>query len=102
MRGLRASGLFDDAPDQLKDIDAGDNAFVIGLFHPHSGERKNVPVVFRGSVALLPSDELILVGGKQVEGYLVQTNAISGFSGAPVFATRTIRLKAASPPMMGL
>ena len=53
MTGLRATGLFDDAPNQLKDIDAGDNAFVIGLFHLHHGEKKNIPVVFRGSVCCL-------------------------------------------------
>jgi hypothetical protein len=36
---------------------------------------------------------LIPVDGSRVEGYLMQANAISGCSGAPVFSTRTVILK---------
>lgn len=73
-----------------KNIGAGDPAYVVGLFHYLHGKEENRPVVFSGNVALLPENEAIPVDGKHVNGYLVQANAISGCSGAPVFVGRTI------------
>lgn len=73
-----------------KNIGAGDPAYVVGLFHFLHGTEKNRPVVYTGHVAMLPEDEKIPVEGVEVEGYLVQANAISGCSGAPVFAQRVI------------
>lgn len=73
-----------------KNIGAGDPAYVVGLFHYLHGKEENRPVVFSGNVALLPENEPIPVNGKYVNGYLVQANAISGCSGAPVFVGRTI------------
>jgi hypothetical protein len=84
---LSVERLFDPEKDPkiLAEMGAGDPICVIGLFHLHHGAKANLPIVHSGNVAMLPGDELIPVGGKLVEGYLVQTNAISGCSGSPVF-----------------
>jgi hypothetical protein len=73
---------------ETKRIGAGDIAYVVGLFHLLKGEERNLPIVHTGHIAMLPGDEKIPVEGKQVEGYLVQANAISGCSGSPVFVRR--------------
>jgi hypothetical protein len=77
--------LVSDLPN-IAAIGARDIAFVVGLFHLHSGKRSNLPIVHTGHIAMLPGAELIPVEDTKVEGYLVQTNAISGCSGSPVFA----------------
>lgn len=85
--GLTLESLVDPdrSPTVWGQIDAGDPVCVVGLFHFRHGEKANLPIVHVGNVAMLPSDEPIPVDGKLVEGYLVQTNAISGCSGSPVF-----------------
>jgi hypothetical protein len=92
-RGYLADGVLKTDAPQIAEIGPGDHAWVVGLFHLHKGEKANLPIVHSGNVAMLPGDELIPVDGKMVEGYLVQANAISGCSGSPVFATRTLILK---------
>lgn len=81
--------LVTDPPD-IAQLGAGDLAFVVGLFHLHRGELSNLPIVHSGNIALMPGDERIPVDDMQIEGYLVQANAISGCSGSPVFATRSV------------
>jgi hypothetical protein len=73
------------APKIWDEMGAGDPICVIGLFHFHHGQQVNLPMVHSGTIGMLPGDELIPINGKLVEGYLVQTNAISGCSGSPVF-----------------
>ena len=60
-----------------------------------AGERRNLPVVHFGSIALLPGDERIPVRDwerpwenctRKIEGYLVESHSIQGLSGSPVFA----------------
>lgn len=79
------------------DVDLGNFAYVIGLFHLLSGKKRNFPVVHTGFIATLPDDELIPVRQPddsihRVKGYLVQTNSLDGLSGAPVFVRRTALL----------
>jgi hypothetical protein len=86
-----------------KRIDAGDLAFVVGLFHLLHGKEENRPIVHSGHIAMLPGEERIPITGQdgktiEVEGYLVQTNAISGCSGSPVFAVRSLDVRV--PPSM--
>lgn len=83
---------------ESKRIDAGDAAYVVGLFHLLHGTEENRPIVHTGHIAMLPEDEKIPVSDKEVEGYLVQANAISGCSGSPVFAQRSLSVLV--PPQM--
>lgn len=90
------------APDpNWATIGAGDPVWVVGLFHFHRGEKSNLPIIHTGHIAMLPGDERIPVRGEMVSAYLVQTNAISGCSGSPVFATRTVIFTLGDQKMVG-
>ena len=69
--------------------------YTIGLFQLLAGQKRNLPVVHTGNLALLPGDERIPMKDwenplgtsvRQVNGFLVEQQSISGLSGAPVFA----------------
>lgn len=73
-------------------IDVGDLCYTVGLFHLVHGQTRNMPMVHSGSIALMPPEgERIPVGNKAtgktdwVEGYLIESRAINGASGSPVF-----------------
>lgn len=71
----------------------GDTVYINGLFYFVHGSKRNRPVLYRGSVALVPGDERIPINGTHdVEGYLIQANPISGCSGSPVWVTRGIQI----------
>ena len=86
---LPADPIFGEDIALISELDAGDIAWVVGLFHLHHGRQANVPVVHTGHIAVLPGDEFVSVDGKLVSAYLVQANAISGCSGSPVWACNT-------------
>jgi hypothetical protein len=77
----------------IRGVGIGDFCYTIGLFRLVSGKKRNLPVVHFGTVAMMPSDdELIPVRGlpperelKMVEAYLVESQALEGLSGSPVF-----------------
>jgi hypothetical protein len=83
------------AADELierDEIGIGDLTYTVGLFRVMSGARRNLPVVHFGTISLMPGDEQIPIRdwrdrGKilDVEGYLVETQALEGLSGSPVF-----------------
>jgi hypothetical protein len=89
VRALRTDPIFGEDVSLISNLDAGDIAWVVGLFHLHHGRQANVPVVHTGHIAVLPGDEPVAVDGKLVSAYLVQANAISGCSGSPVWACNT-------------
>jgi hypothetical protein len=75
-------------------VGIGALTYTVGLFRLLSGKQRNLPIVHSGSVAMLPSDELIPLKdwtdpeGKRtifVDGYLVGSHGLSGLSGSPVF-----------------
>ncbi len=68
------------------EVGAGDEVFIIGLFHQHHGRVKNLPIVRMGSIASMP-DEEIHTGGVSREAYLIEARSIGGLSGSPVFVT---------------
>jgi hypothetical protein len=81
---------------QLGVLGVGDLTYTIGLFRLMSGERRNLPVVHFGSVAMMPKDEKIPVRDWRdptkklmVDGYLIETQALQGLSGSPVFVRPT-------------
>jgi hypothetical protein len=76
---------------ERRDIGAGDLVHIVGAFRLLHGERKNLPLVHTGHVALLPEDEPIPVSGiGDIRGYLVQVQTLRGSSGSPVFVRRHI------------
>ncbi len=82
-------------------IGLGDLTYTIGLFWRHSGDIRNIPVLHSGNIAALKEDgeiphTIIDANGntKQVSSrsYLVQTHAVQGLSGSPVFVRPVINL----------
>jgi hypothetical protein len=82
---------------QTKNFGPGDLAYIIGLFRLMYGRNRNLPVVHTGHIALVPGEERIPVEDRRtrrtilVYGYLIEAQALSGASGAPVFVRRTIK-----------
>jgi hypothetical protein len=85
--------------DRLKteSIDVGALCYTVGLFHYIQGQKRNLPMAHAGNIALMPPPgETIPVWNKDkkrvdfVEGYLIETVAINGASGSPVFARPSI------------
>src|SRR5271165_6654885 len=90
------AGKFMITDEKMKDHDigAGSITYTVGLFRLLHGKKRNVPITYMGSIAMLPGDELIPVAdwtdskGERViyvEGFLVATQSLDGLSGSPVF-----------------
>lgn len=78
-----------------KRIGPGDQVQIVGLYQLRVGEKKNLPVVHTGHIAMMPDpEEHITVKNwpGPVEGYLVEAQTLSGLSGSPVFVRRSIRV----------
>jgi hypothetical protein len=80
-------------------IGIGDICSTVGLFRLMKGELQNLPVVHTGNIAMMPGHDRIPVrdwddpDGKkirQVNGYLVEAQTLSGLSGSPVMVRPTI------------
>lgn len=67
------------------DIGVGDEVFLPGLFIPHHGKTRNIPVVRVGNIAAIPNEFVNTLLGL-IPAYLVEARSIGGLSGAPVFA----------------
>ena len=62
----------------------GDEVFIVGAFPHRIGEKKNIPIVRKGSVAAL-LDEPIEHASPRHPAYLIETRSLGGISGSPVF-----------------
>lgn len=78
-------------------IGLGDSCFTIGLFHLLVGEKRNLPIVHGGSIALLPGDGKIPVRDwfdekktRMVEAFVIESQSMPGLSGSPVLVQPTI------------
>lgn len=67
-----------------KKIDIGDEVFLTGLFVPHVGRKKNIPIVRLGNIAAMP-DEKVSTKVGDIDAYLIEARSIGGLSGSPVF-----------------
>lgn len=79
-------GMFTDS-DFLKkrNVEEGDAVYLLGLMPQYYGEKRNYPVVRRGTLALL-TDEAIQTGpDTRQHAYLAELASWPGNSGAPVF-----------------
>ena len=65
-------------------ISEGSDVFFTGLFTPHLGQQKNLPVVRFGRVALI-TEEKVNFGGTPMDLYLIESSSFGGNSGSPVF-----------------
>lgn len=81
----------------VKVLGIGDLTYVIGLFRLMSGEKRNLPMVHSGCIAMMPEDERIPIRDWRdkskrifVEGYLVEAHALDGLSGSPVLVRPTV------------
>jgi hypothetical protein len=77
-------------------IEIGDLCYTVGLFRVLTGNQRNLPIIHTGRLARMAGEELIPIkaqtspGGKQlVDGYLIETQSLSGLSGSPVFIRRS-------------
>ncbi len=86
-------------------IGIGNFTYTVGLFRLLSGERRNLPIVHLGHIAMLPGEERIPIKDWRdaanerrisVEGYLVGSQSLSGLSGSPVFVRSEVFLNLSS------
>jgi hypothetical protein len=81
-------------------VELGDELILAGLFYPHEGKERNIPVVRIGHVAALRGEPVTSKDGRPMDLYLIESHSIGGLSGAPVFidiATAKLTL----PPTWG-
>jgi hypothetical protein len=81
-------------------VELGDELCFAGLFYPHNGDRRNIPIVRIGNVAALRTEPVLNRDGVPMDVYLVECRSIGGLSGSPVFID-IITAKTVSPPSHG-
>lgn len=93
-----------------KNIGIGDLVYIVGLFNLMHGNDRNLPIVHTGHIAMVPEGQKVTIKDSstgervEIEAYLVEGQALSGASGAPVFVRRSIKMTVADPesPKNGL
>jgi hypothetical protein len=73
-----------DAERAKQKVGVGDELYFPGLFVPHRGRERLLPIVRQGTIAAMP-DEHVSTAMGQVEAYLCEVRSIGGLSGSPVF-----------------
>jgi len=68
-----------------KEIEIGDEVFTAGLFWPHKGRSKNIPIVRVGNIAAVREEKIELRKGLFSDLYLMEVRSVGGLSGSPVF-----------------
>jgi hypothetical protein len=77
-------------------VDIGDEVFITGLFTPAPGEKRNMPIVRHGNVAMIPDQQIQTELGYS-DVFLIEARSIGGLSGSPVFVRRTETVKVQLP-----
>jgi len=67
------------------DVGVGDEVFVVGLYHSHYGDKKNIPIVRIGNIAAVPEERVYTEEFGFIEAYLIEARSTGGLSGSPVF-----------------
>jgi len=88
----------DDRSDRKMEL--GDELFFAGLFWPHKGSKRNIPIVRIGNVAALRGEPIVNPDGYEMDAYLTESRSIGGLSGSPVFID-LYALKTAKQPTAG-
>ncbi len=73
--------------EHIKDgkIGIGNEVFITGLFSRHYGQKKNLPIVRTGNVAMLSQEKIKTSSYGEIDAYLIEARSIGGISGSPVF-----------------
>jgi hypothetical protein len=74
---------------ELEQIGLGEETIIVGLFNPHHGSAKNIPIVRIGNIAAMPEEKVSTELG-DIDAYLVEARSIGGLSGSPVFVNMGI------------
>jgi hypothetical protein len=87
----------------------GDPINIVGLFRLHQGERKMMPIVHTGNVALLAdASERVPITDRTTgvktlaEAYLVEAQTLEGLSGSPVFVREIVPVAGARNGSKGM
>jgi Trypsin-like peptidase domain len=94
-----SSRALDNAKLKSLRVGIGDECYTVGLFHFVAGHKRNLPLLYTGNIALIPPpDEKIPVGNSKggadlVEAYLIESGAINGASGSPVFVRSSLTVR---------
>lgn len=68
-------------------LGAGDEVAIVGLFAPHAGTERNIPIVRIGNIAAMPSEPVSTSLGP-MSAFLIEARSIGGLSGSPVLVQR--------------
>jgi len=97
--GIHGKGPLD--PNSDRELQLGDEIFFSGLFYPHGGATRNIPIVRVGNMSALREEPVLSRNNELMDVYLVEARSISGLSGCPVFIDLAA-LKRARQPSGGL
>lgn len=70
---------------EYRNIGAGDELFVTGLFTLQTGKIRNIPIVRTGIISAMPQEPLVTKKGQKYFAFLAEMRSIGGLSGSPVF-----------------
>jgi hypothetical protein len=83
-----------------KRIELGDEVFFPGMFWPHRGSSRNIPIVRTGNIAGLREEKVDTQYGT-MDVYLVEARSVGGLSGSPVIvdvhANKFVKERGAGP-----
>jgi hypothetical protein len=82
--GIPTAAILKEEVRKSKGFGVTDQVFITGLFVYHQGNKKNIPIIRLGSIAMVP-DERIQTSEGDMEAYLIEARSIGGLSGSPVF-----------------
>jgi hypothetical protein len=68
-----------------EEIELGDEVFSVGVFWPHKGKTRNIPLVRIGNIAALRDERVETKQDLFSDVYLMEARSVGGLSGAPVF-----------------
>jgi hypothetical protein len=100
--GIPQSMIITEKDRTAKGIGIGDEIFVTGLFVYHQGNRKNIPIIRVGNIAMIPDERIPVAGFGEMEAYLVEMRSIGGLSGSPVFTTKQFDEENMTTHLLGL
>ena len=92
VRSIPVEMFLDKASMEKQQIGIGDEVYMPGLFLFAANEKKNIPILRHGNIAMLP-EEPIQVDAGFAEVYLIEARSIGGISGSPVFVRGTTFIK---------
>lgn len=94
---LPSHSLLSSAAIKAECIDVGELSYIVGLFKFIQGRNQNLPIVYSVNVALMPPPGETIPSWDPhkkredfIEAYLVESRAIDGASGSPVFVRPTV------------